>query len=137
MSVPLSGNKAIEAAAIAWVMECEREAGRMPMDSRYRGAAGDIESPPRTIEVKASGRSARGSDLWLEVRQVDEAERNPEFYVYVVENVAQGDPAYFTLRVLGGEHLQRLLARKRPQRHYEVPWPVADYDSTPLGFDHP
>lgn len=134
MADPLTGPKAIESAAIAWVMECERRAGREPVDVRYRGAAGDVESPPRTIEVKASGRTARGADLWLEVRQVDEAERNPEFYIYVVENVAQGDPANFTLRVLGGQHLQRLLSRKRPQKHFEVPWPVADYDSTPLGL---
>jgi hypothetical protein len=37
----------------------------------------------------------------MEVRQVDEARRTPDYYVYVVENVRQGDPAKFTLRVLG------------------------------------
>lgn len=95
----LRGNKAIENAAIAWVMELERAAGRTPQDTRYRGAPADIDSPPRLIEVKAFGRSNRGFDLWLETRQVQEARRNPDFYVYVVENVHQGDPALFTLKV--------------------------------------
>jgi hypothetical protein len=35
------------------------------------------------IEVKAYGRSARGTDLWLEVRQVEEARRNPDLHVCV------------------------------------------------------
>jgi hypothetical protein len=131
----LRGNKAIEDAAIAWVMELERAAGRKPSDTRYRGAPADIESPPRLIEVKAFGKSNRGYDLWLETRQVDEARRNANFYVYVVENVAQGDPAKFTLKVLGGERLARLLERAKEQRYYTVPWPVAEYDSAPTAPD--
>lgn len=127
----LTGNRAIEEAAIAWAIELERAAGRAPFDTRQRGAAADIESPPRTIEVKAFGGTARGADLWLEVRQVEEARRNPHFFVYVVENVRQGDPAEFTLRVLGGERLARLVGRARERRHFDVPWPVADYDSAP------
>ena len=87
------------------------------------------------IEVKAYGGSARGSDLFLEVRQVEQAETAENFFVYVVENVRQGDPAHFTLRVLGGEHLRRLLLRKKEQRYYTVPWPVADYDATRAGLD--
>ena len=71
----------------------------------------------------------------MEVRQVDEARRNPDYYVYVVENVGQGDPAGFSLRVLGGTRLQRLLKRAKEYRGYSVPWPVADYDSCPLGLD--
>jgi hypothetical protein len=89
----LVGNKAIEDAAIAWVLELERHAGRTPRDTRYAAdAAADIESLPRLIEVKAFGKSNRGFGLWLETRQVDEARRNPDFYVYVVENVRQGTP---------------------------------------------
>lgn len=65
----------------------------------------------------------------LEVRQVREARRNSEFYVYVVENVRQGDPAQFTLKVLGGQRLARLLERAKEQRYYTVPWPVSDYDA--------
>jgi hypothetical protein len=111
------------------VIAKEREAGRTARDVRGTGAAADVDSPPRTIEVKAFGRSARGSDLWLEVRQFQEARHNHEFYVYVVENVRQGDPAQFTLKVLAGERLAKLLARAKEQRYYTVPWPVADYDT--------
>jgi Domain of unknown function (DUF3883) len=129
----LVGNKAIEDAAVKWVMELERAAGRQPQDTRHKGAAADIQSPPRVIEVKSFGTSNRGYDLWLETRQVDEARKNPNFYVYVVENVRQGDPALFTLRVLGGARLRHLLANAKEQRYYTVPWPVADYDSCPTG----
>ena len=109
----LSGNKAIEDAPIHWVMDLERTAGREPRDIRYQGTPADIESPPRLIEVKSFGTSNRGYDLWLEVRQVQEVKANPDFYVYVVENVRQGDPALFTLRVLGGERLQHLIGARR------------------------
>jgi hypothetical protein len=67
----------------------------------------------------------------LEVRQFEAAQRDPNFYVYVVENVRQGDPALFTLKVLGGERLQQLLQRAKERRYFEVPWPVANYDSSP------
>lgn len=33
--------------------------------------------------------------------------------------------------MLGGEHLRRLLLRKKEQRYYTIPWPVADYDALP------
>jgi hypothetical protein len=87
------------------------------------------------IEVKAFGKRNRGFDLWLETRQVEEARSNPNFYVYVVENVRQGDSSLFTLRVLGGDYLQRLLQRAKEQHYFTVPWPVADYDSCPMGLD--
>jgi hypothetical protein len=131
----LVGNKAVEDAAIAWVLELERRAGRVPRDTRHTGAAADVESPPRLIEVKAFGKSNRGFGLWLETRQVDEARRNADFYVYVVENVRQGDPALFTLKVLGGERLARLLERAKERRYFEVPWPVAHYDTCPTATD--
>jgi hypothetical protein len=127
----LRGNKAIESAAIAWVLELERAAGRDPRDSRHRGAPADIESPPRMIEVKASGAFCRGSDLWLEPPQIDAARTNPDFCVYVVENVAQGDPSKFTLKVLRGERLARLISRAKERRYYLVPLPVGDYDAAP------
>ena len=73
----LVGNKAIEDAAVEWVMELEHAVERQPQDTRYKGAAADIESPPRVIEVKAFGTSNRGYDLWLETRRVDEAHKNP------------------------------------------------------------
>ena len=116
-------------------MELERANGRDPRDTRYRGAPADIESPPRVIEVKAIGTSNRGYELLMEVSQVEEARRNPNFFVYVVENVRQGDPAEFTLRVLGGSRWRRLLERAREYRGFSVPWPVADYDAGPVGLD--
>jgi len=119
---------AVEQAAIEFVVARERAAGRDAQDVRGRGDAADISSPPRMIEVKAYGGSARGSDLWLEPRQFVEAGTNPQFYVYVVENVRQGDPDRFTLKVLGGDRLACLLERAKEQRYYTVPWPVADYD---------
>lgn len=131
----LRGNKAVEDAAIAWVIDLERAAGREPRDGRATGSPADIESPPRVIEVKAFGTSNRGFELWMETRQVDAARRNPSFYVYVVENVRQGDPSQFTLKVLGGQRLARLLQRARERRYYTVPWPVADYDSCPSSLD--
>jgi hypothetical protein len=126
----LKGNHAIENAAITWTMELEREAGREPTDFRYRGAPADIESPPRLLEIKAVGKeSCRGEFLWLETRQVDEARTRPSFFVYVVENVRQGDPERFSLKIYGGDQLKRLLANAGERRYYEVPVPVAEYDA--------
>lgn len=130
----LSSNREIENAAVAWVLSLERAAGREPVDVRNVRSAGDVLSPPRTIEVKAVGKSARGFDLPLEVPQLEAARSDPNFYLYVVDNVRQGDPAQFRLRVLGGDRLQRLLLRVKEQRYYAMPWPVADYDSCPLGL---
>ncbi len=131
---PLTSNKQVEDAAIQWVMSLERAAGRQPRDVRYQRSPVDIESPPRHIEVKAVGASARGTELPLEVTQMTEAQNNPDFCLYVVENVRQGDPALFQLRVLGGQRLQRMLARAKEWRYFSLPWPVAEYDSCPLGL---
>lgn len=111
----LRGNKAVEDAAIEYVMQCEREAGRVPSDTRYVGKPADVESPPRLIEVKAVGKPSGRSDgfLWLETRQVEAARDNADFYVYLVENVRQGDPASFTLRVFGGAQLQRVAGTRK------------------------
>lgn len=127
----LHTNKAIEDAAIDWVMDRERLAGRAPQDTRRSGSPADIESPPRVIEVKAFGGPSRGQDLWLEPRQFAEALRSPTFYIYVVGNVRQGDPTRFDLRILGGERLARLLARAKEQHYNIVPWPVADRRGNP------
>lgn len=132
LPAPLVGNKAIEAAAIEFVMELECEAGREPRDRRYEAAfRGDIESPPRIIEVKAVGGSQRGWFLPVEVPQYVEARGNPDFWIYIVDNVRQGDPAAFGLKILGGERLARLLEHAKERRYYEVPVPVAEYDTAP------
>lgn len=131
-SEQLSGNKAIEDAAITFVMALEREAGRSPVDRRYEPAfAADIESTPRTIEVKAVGGSQRGWFLPLEERQMDAARTDPQFFIYIVDNVRQGDPAKFGLKVIGGERLARLIGRAKERRYFEVPVPVAEYDGAP------
>lgn len=129
---PVSGVGAIETAAITWLIELERHVGREPRDRRRdRGFAGDLESPPRIIEVKAVGGDARGSDLPLEPAQLDRARVDPDFYLYLVDNVAQGNPSKFRLRVFGGQQLQRLLKGVREKRYYELPIPVAEFDSAP------
>ena len=132
----ISGGKAIEDAAVAWTMSLERAAGRVPTDRRYeRSFAADIESPPRIIEIKASAKSYRGWFLPLEPVQVERGRIDPKFYVYVVENVGQGDPTKFTLKVLHGEQLKRRLDRALARTYYEVPWPVAEYDAAPTNLD--
>jgi hypothetical protein len=77
------------------------------------------------------GGSQRGWFLPLEVPQISEARNNPDFFVYVVDNVRQGDPAKFGLKVLDGELLARLVARAKERRYYEVTVPVAEYDNAP------
>jgi len=125
----LRGNHEIENAAIAYVLELEAAAGRHAVDTRHKGALADIEGD-RLIEVKAYGTSARGQDLWLETRQVEAAENDPErFHLVIVENVRQGDPAEFRVLDVHGETLLALLARKREKRYFEVPFPVATYDA--------
>jgi hypothetical protein len=129
---PLSGNRTIETAAIFWVIEKEREAGREAHDRRsVRGFPGDIESLPRVIEIKAVGGDARGADLPLEVAQVERGRTDPNFYLYLVDRVTQGNPALFRLKIFGGEQLSRMLARARERRFYELPVPVAEFDSAP------
>jgi uncharacterized protein DUF3883 len=125
---PIIGNKKIEDAAIRFVIDRERAYGRAALDTRHRGAAADVESEGHTIEVKAFGGwlCAQGA-LLLEARQVEEARRNSHFYVYIVENVAQGNPAHFELRVIGGDQLLALLAVAREHRYFEVPVRAAEY----------
>lgn len=55
--MPPQTNKEIEDAAVGWVIEIEKQAGRMARDTRYSGNAADISSPPRSIEIKAYGGS--------------------------------------------------------------------------------
>ena len=126
--MPPQTNKEIEDAAVGWVIDVEKQAGRMARDTRYSGGAADISSPPRSIEIKAYGGSARGQELWLEACQFDAARRDADFWLYLVENVRQGDPAQFRLVQIGGEELAGLLRRATERRYYTVPFPVAVYD---------
>jgi len=50
--------------------------------STWQGFPYDVSSPPRMIEIKAFGGSARGAPIPLEDRQVKAAREDPEnFYV--------------------------------------------------------
>lgn len=129
---PLRGGQ-VEPAAVKWVMDYERSLGHAPTDRRHdRAFPGDIDSPPRIIEIKSTATSFRGSFLPLEPVQVEHARSDPHYCLYVVENVGQGDPRRFTLRILAGDHLRRLVSRATERRYFEVGWPTADYDATPI-----
>lgn len=128
MNEAIVGNKAIEDAAIAFVIEFERAQGRAARDTRYRGAAADLESEGRLIEVKAVARTMRTAGfIPLEVRQIEAARDNASFFVYLVENVGQGNPRKFELRIIGGALLARLVSGAKERRYYELPIPAADY----------
>src|SRR6516162_7091328 len=73
----LLANAEIEHAAIEHVLELERQAGREPVDVHLQGFPYDVSSPPRKIEVKAFGGSARGAPVPLEDRQVKAAQEDP------------------------------------------------------------
>jgi hypothetical protein len=129
--IPLTTNKQKEDAAIAWVIDYEKKVhARTARDTRRR-APTDIESPPLKIEVKAFGLSARGNDLWLEPPQF-QAASDPNFRLYIVENVAQGDPAQFTLRVIEGELLAEMVARSKQRTYHMLPWSTTIYDNMPV-----
>jgi hypothetical protein len=82
-------NRETEDFAINHVLDLERAGGREAQDARKQQAPVDVISPPRLIEVKAVGGSARGLALPLEQRQVDALRANPDsFSLYVVENVS-------------------------------------------------
>ena len=120
-------NRQVEDLAIAYVLERERAAGRRAEDARGKRALADIEGDLQ-IEVKAYGKSARGEDLWLETRQVEAAEADPErFHLVIVDNVRQGDPRLLGVIDISGQELLAMLARKREKHYFEVPCPVSVY----------
>jgi hypothetical protein len=127
---PFRTNREIENAAIEFVIAQEKLEERTAHEARREGATTDIVSDGRIIEIKAAGTTARGQDVWLEKRQYDAALADPEhFWLYIVENVRQGDPTKFRLLRIGGESLATLLRNARAQSYYTVPFPVAVYDA--------
>ena len=124
--VPTMSNREIEDAAIRLVLAHEAAAGRAATDTRHRNAPTDIDGD-RLIEVKACGGSARGTDLWLETRQVEAALREPDrFHLMIVENVRTGTPRILDLH---GPQLAALLERRRVKTYVEVPFPTGTYDT--------
>jgi hypothetical protein len=123
------GNSEVERIAIEFVMDLERRAGRIPADVHLTGAPYDVSSPPRKIEVKAFGGSARGAPVPLEERQVQAAREDPaNFYLYVVDNVACADEGLMCARVIHGDALQEMLTRTKPQVTYWPTFRVSEYD---------
>ena len=124
------GNQ-VEEAAIKLVIAVEVAEGRPARDARREpGASTDVVSGDRLIEVKAYGGSARGEDLWLEPAQVAAALAAPErFWLYVVDNVSQGDPEQFRLLRFGGDQWANMLAGRKERRYFEVPFSVKVYDA--------
>lgn len=125
MSGPAGSNRQVEDVAIKLVLAREHEAGRRAVDARGRNALVDVEGD-LLIEVKAFSGSARGSDLWLEPRQVQAALDNPDrFHLVIVDNVGTGQPRVLDIH---GQPLEALLARRREKHYFEVPFPTATYD---------
>ena len=121
-------NSATEAAAIRHVLDLERQAGRSPEDVSRKGAPYDVSSPPRKIEIKAFGGSARGAGVPLEGSQVDAALEDPQnYYVYVVDNV--DSPEAMGVLVLHGELLRAMIDRSTPRRTYWPTFRTGDYDT--------
>lgn len=124
-------NKKTEDFAVDVVMQIERREGREPVDVRRAGASWDVSSPPRNIEVKAFGGSARGEPIPIEKRQAEAALADPaSFYLYVVDNVALAMTVAdeVGVRVIPGEAVLEMIKRTTPSVTY---WPtlrVADYD---------
>ncbi|MGY1741187.1 MULTISPECIES: hypothetical protein [unclassified Blastococcus] len=116
----------IEDAAIEYVIERELAEGRQ---ARRDEAADGVVRGDRIIAVKACGTTSCGAELLLECSQYVAARDDPErSWLYLVENVAQGDPALFRLIRVGGERLQELVEFARERRYWTVPVPVRVYD---------
>ncbi len=118
--------RAVEDAAIAFVLEQEAAAGRLARDVRAERTPGDVVSGDRIVEVRVSAAPVRGQDVWLEPSLYEAARAHPgRFWLYVVETAGQGDPAGFRLLRLGGEPLQRMLDQATKHRFYAVPVPAS------------
>src|SRR5262249_4406303 len=121
-------------AAIEYVMGLEREARRQPVDVHLQGFPYDISSPPRKIEVKGFGGSARGAPIPLEDRQVKAAQEDPEnFYLSVLDNIAAKVETEIAVRVLHGPALRAMLDRATPQITYWPTFRTSDYDQMTTG----
>lgn len=122
-----------ENVAVEYVMALERNADRQPEDVRAKRLPYDVSSPPRKIEVKAFGGSARGAPVPLEASQVAAAKEDPEnFYVYVVDNVARADRGEMNARIIHGEMLCAMIERTEPHVTYWPTFRVAEYDAATL-----
>ncbi len=121
----------VEDRAVRHVIELERRLGREARDTRRQPGAADVASGDRIIEIKASsGWAVRDNGLLYVTGPQLRRASDPNFYLYVVENVAQADPAKIEVRVLHGEDLRRLFAGAKADIYY-VPVRAGDYRRLP------
>jgi len=129
-SIPITNQPEKDNAPITWVIKKRKgKPGVGPWTLVSRGARRRRESP-RTVEVKSFGGPTGASSSRWSRDNFDEARSNPDFFVYIVENVGRGDPGLSTLKVLDHNRLPPLLKKAKERRHYEIPWPIADYDAS-------
>jgi hypothetical protein len=127
----LRGPRQIEDAAIEYVIAQEQAEGR---EARRDEDADGVVRGDRVIAVKACPTSSVGAELLLECGQYVAARDDPaRSWLYLVENVAQGDPAAFRLIRIGGNRLEELLEHARERRFWTLPVPVRVYDEVTPG----
>jgi len=105
-----------EDAAVEYVIACDREDGRVARDTRRARGVADVESDGRLIEVKGFGPEKFAGTLMFTPPQVLKAEQDANYYVYIVVNIGQGDPAKFQLSQLHGDSLRDVMAGAKVHR---------------------
>lgn len=128
--VKIPGNEAVEDAAVAYVLDRERSAGRHPRDVRYQGAAGDVENPSRLIEVKPFSRSW-GSLNGSSPARFKRHDNTPTSTSTWSSTSARATRSSSRSRCSAGSGCSGLLAGVKESHSFEMPWPVADFDTTP------
>ena len=120
-------NAEVEALAVDVVVRSAVARGSVVEDTRYvPDAVGDLVVDGTPVEIKASARSVRGEDLWLEPRQA-QALLDGSLALVLVEHVRADGSG--TVRWLDADTLRRLLPRLREHRYFALPVPVAAYDA--------
>lgn len=96
----MSENKKIKEKAYKIVMEYEKNRGRTVNTEFYEKDGYDLKSKSlkeeRHIEVKGS-KSDTISSRWLEQKQYDNIQSDPNFYLYFVKNVNSDKPEVLEL----------------------------------------
>ncbi len=120
-------NAEVEALAVDVVRRSAAAHGCVVEDTRYvAGAVGDLVVDGKPVEIKASARSVRGEDLWLEPRQA-QALLDGSVALALVEHVRADGSGI--VRWVDAETLKHLLPRLREHRYFTLPVPVAAYDA--------
>ena len=122
-------NAEVEALAVDLVVRSAVARGSVVEDTRYApDAVGDLVVDGTAVDIKASARSVRGEDLWLEPRQA-EALLDGSLSLVLVEHVRADGSG--TVRWMDADTLRDLLPRLREHRYFTLPVPVAAYDALP------